>query len=1121
MAQVSAEQVLAKLKQNGTFDMMRQQMLSSFLGSSRSSEFDLLVKDFLERALPDNTTRGPDLNQLLEKRVVRDLERQGALEQLEKDARNFWLTGDRSDTTTKSIESAIGDLQSGGAECLSMLDVDPPRISGGQASRSHNYYRRGDTVVAFISLCDTLCEREPPYICVAAEVTACDAVKNMYTVRDPDAGARSTWVVYWDQLLAIKRPYECKYQVGDQVYALYRDDHGTDTAVSTEFFPGRVLSVGQLSLAVKFDSGALAHVYYDEVFAAGRVGFLRNKSAERRRRREEGAMVETAKGRTVPSFTGFWPEDAAPELNKHGRKVRYRQMPPILVAHDPVTGTGHKERRKSQGTELVNISRHSSPGSDMDIDNSSPEPPSPAVQPVARPQQHQQQQQPHAVKAQLPVRRPSPGSEEDGEIGGEEGECISDSAHRRIASPSRGRYAQDTRDDSSRRSRWDHRSPARRSERSRSRFGSSTHYRPPYDRGEYRRSRRSRSRGSSPQSSRHGYRDDRVAASGAPKPIRPMHSQRPAFNIYEQPLRVNVSLGLRSLARDLVTLPHKRQWSQLGDQIATATAYLGTRHAIPSGSVAITDAYTDSISGITHVYARQTINGLPVINGLANVNIDANGHVISASQSFAPPSLATSSSIGTDSFSLDSALASLIAYVGPESNTDMSPSTSPANISNGQCTASKALIYAANGIVTPVWHMSLRRADHWWSACVNTELGRIESLCDWTYTSEAFRVFPRTVLSPSDGTMQMVVSPANTTASPKGWVTMNTTAGNNVWAQSSSSGSNDMWINSYRPTASNKTFDYPLDLTQQPATYLDFSITQLFYTVNTLHDLAFIYGFDEAAGNFQDVNYSGLGKGGDYVIATAQDSSGVNNAMFESPPDGQHGRMRMFVWTMTTPNRDGDLEQDIVAHEFTHGISSRLTGGPANADCLGDGEPAGMGEGWSDAVANLLRIRVNHTRNVDIIVGEYVYGAGIRKYPYSTSLKTNPTTYGYLDKPEFKEVHAVGEVWAEMLYEVTWNLVDKNGISGDLLAHDLTKGNALMMQIMLGGMKLQPCNPSFVDARNAIVQAENTLTGGKNHCALWHGFAKRGLGIGAKFDGRQRKEDFGVPEACLLEKSRV
>ncbi|KAJ2825552.1 hypothetical protein GGI24_003126 [Coemansia furcata] len=559
-----------------------------------------------------------------------------------------------------------------------------------------------------------------------------------------------------------------------------------------------------------------------------------------------------------------------------------------------------------------------------------------------------------------------------------------------------------------------------------------------------------------------------------------------------------------------------RRWSLLGDHIATATAYLSTHHAIHWGSVAITDAYTDTISGVTHVYARQTIDGLPVINGLANINIDTHGNVISASQSFAPTSSSIGALNGTDSLSPDSALASLIAYVGPESNADVSQRISSANNANGRCTASRALIIADNGIVTPVWHMSLRHADHWWSACVNTEHGRVEYLCDWVYSAEAFRVFPRTVLSPLDGQRQMVVSPANTATSPKGWVTANTTAGNNVWAQQGSSGGNDTWISGYRPTANNKTFDFPLDLTMQPATYLDFAITQLFYTVNTMHDLAFIYGFDEAAGNFQDVNYSGLGKGGDYVVATAQDSSGVNNAMFEAPPDGQHGRMWMFVWTKTTPNRDGGLEQDVVVHEFTHGISSRLTGGPANADCLGDGESAGMSEGWSDAVANLLRIRANHTRSVDMIMGEYVHGSGIRKYPYSTSLQTNPTTYGFLNKPEFNEVHAAGEVWAEMLYEVTWNLVDKNGISEDLFAHDLATGNALMMQIVLNGMKLQPCNPSFVDARNAIIQAENILTGGKNHCALWHGFARRGLGVDARFDGRKRSEDFGVPEACQL-----
>ncbi|KAJ2024751.1 hypothetical protein GGI06_000868, partial [Coemansia sp. S85] len=199
-------QVLAKLKQNGTFDMMRQEMLSSFLGSSRSSEFDGLVNDALERAYPEISTRGPDLNQLLERGVVHRLDAQGTFEQLEKDARNFWLTSDRSDTTKNNIERAVGELQSGGAELMSMLDVDPPGIHGGSGARSHNYYRRGDGVVAFISLSDTLCERDAPYICVAAEVVACDAVKNMYTVRDPDAGARSAWVVYWDQLLAIKRP---------------------------------------------------------------------------------------------------------------------------------------------------------------------------------------------------------------------------------------------------------------------------------------------------------------------------------------------------------------------------------------------------------------------------------------------------------------------------------------------------------------------------------------------------------------------------------------------------------------------------------------------------------------------------------------------------------------------------------------------------------------------------------------------------------------------------------------------------------------------------------------------------------------------------------------------------
>ncbi|KAJ1998905.1 hypothetical protein GGI06_006168, partial [Coemansia sp. S85] len=336
-----------------------------------------------------------------------------------------------------------------------------------------------------------------------------------------------------------------------------------------------------------------------------------------------------------------------------------------------------------------------------------------------------------------------------------------------------------------------------------------------------------------------------VAGGGTPSLFRPVHPLLPVFHVYDQPLRVNASLGVRCLARDLVRLPHKRQWSAVGDQIATATAYLGTHHAIRSESIAITNAYTDKNSGITHVYARQTINGVPVVNGLANVNINADGLVISASQSFAPLITHTSSSIGsndTGKFSLDSALASLIGYVGPGSNASVSLCSTSANIANGQCSASKALIHAASGIVTPVWHIALRHADHWWSASVNAEHGRIESICDWAYRTESFRVFPRTVLSPVDGQREMLVNPANTTASPKDWVTANTTAGNNVWSQTMSIGRNSTWIDGYRPTATNKTFGFPLDLALPPAAYRDFSITQLFYTVNTMHDLAFVYG---------------------------------------------------------------------------------------------------------------------------------------------------------------------------------------------------------------------------------------------------------------------------------------
>jgi extracellular elastinolytic metalloproteinase len=53
----------------------------------------------------------------------------------------------------------------------------------------------------------------------------------------------------------------------------------------------------------------------------------------------------------------------------------------------------------------------------------------------------------------------------------------------------------------------------------------------------------------------------------------------------------------------------------------------------------------------------------------------------------------------------------------------------------------------------------------------------------------------------------------------------------------------------------------------------------------------------------------------------------------------------VYLWDLSTPKRDGSIENDVPIHEYTHGISNRLTGGSAQGNCLGDTISGGMGEG--------------------------------------------------------------------------------------------------------------------------------------------------------------------------------
>jgi hypothetical protein len=217
------------------------------------------------------------------------------------------------------------------------------------------------------------------------------------------------------------------------------------------------------------------------------------------------------------------------------------------------------------------------------------------------------------------------------------------------------------------------------------------------------------------------------------------------------------------------------------------------------------------------------------------------------------------------------------------------------------------------------------------------------------------------------------------------------------------------------------------------------------------------------------------------------------------------------------PNVDGDLDNSIIAHEYTHGISNRLTGGPANVSCLTNGEQEG--EGWSDFMALVLTAQQSDTATTARPEGAYASGiaAGIRPTPYSTSLAVDPANYDTLKTIDQFDPHTVGFAWTSMLWDMYWNLVGAHGFA-PIQNHDLSSGNGLALQLVMDGMKLQPCNPGFVDSRNAILQADQVDTGGQNQCLIWRAFARRGLGVSALqgdpdsiTDGTQA---FDVPAQC-------
>lgn len=228
---------------------------------------------------------------------------------------------------------------------------------------------------------------------------------------------------------------------------------------------------------------------------------------------------------------------------------------------------------------------------------------------------------------------------------------------------------------------------------------------------------------------------------------------------------------------------------------------------------------------------------------------------------------------------------------------------------------------------------------------------------------------------------------------------------------------------------------------------------------------------------------------------------------------------------------DGDVDNGIIVHEYGHGISNRLTGGRTNASCLNNAEQGG--EGWSDYMGLMLTQNWATTTLSDkakprgvgtYAIGEPTNGEGIRAYPYCTDMSVNPLTYGDVGGTS-TQVHFIGTVWCTVLWDMTWNMIDMDGINPNIYNATGTGGNVRALRLVTEGMRIQTCRPGFLDARDAILVADSILYNGRYKCAIWKAFARRGFGFSATQGSSGSATDqsiaFDVPTGVRLNKEIV
>ena len=608
---------------------------------------------------------------------------------------------------------------------------------------------------------------------------------------------------------------------------------------------------------------------------------------------------------------------------------------------------------------------------------------------------------------------------------------------------------------------------------------------------------------------------------------------------------------------------------------------------IQAEGLKVVSDYTNPSGSLSFAQLEQRINGVPVFRGEIKAGFTKDGKIVRVINNLAP-------NIEYESISTDfrdpldavKAAARHIDYKLQRQDVTRNDSASDDlkvifGEGDSATTAEKMYFPTEIGVARTAWRVLIWQPVNAYYVIVDAETGTM--LWRKNITEDQTQAATYEVYNNSNSYTQFAESPAPLTPAPinpnlgtqgallnrtnvtlvgneapntfnnKGWIDdgANVTAGNNTIAGLDIDGSNGV---DAPVTGTNRTFSSawnpppgnpaPGDTPTVQAAR-NGAVIQMFYVVNRYHDTLYQLGFTEQAQNFQDDNFGRGGVGNDRVSAEGQDSSGTNNANFSTPADGGNGRMQMYRFTGSNPDRDGTTDVDIIIHELTHGLSNRLHG---NGSGLSTNMARGMGEGWSDWYAHVLTSEPTDPINGNYTVGGYVllntfglgstnYYYGIRRFPKAVIAFTggpnnrphNPLTFADLNQGcvindgayppagggACDQVHNAGEVWSSHLWEVRSLMVARMGF--------LT-GTNRVLQVVTDGMKLAPLAPTFVQERDAIIAAARANSNSADNSAdvadVWEGFRRRGMGFSASVESvspASVTEAFDSPNVAILE----